>query len=112
VKKYLKSATRVVIKRNVKNPFSPGNWFETTWGDAVKNNDLTTSSGTVDVIVDLHPSEYANFDGCEDAIRYDNRGAYCEVIETPVHETVYEDGKRVQYDMLDDTRTELEPIDY
>lgn len=88
MKMRIKNSTKVMIQRNVINPFSAGRWFETTWGDAVKNNDLTTSSGTVDVSVELHPSEYVNFEGCEDTIRFDDRGAYCEVIETPVHETV------------------------
>ena len=108
----IKNSTKVMIKRNNKNSFSVGSWFETTWGEAVKNKDLTTCSGTVHVSIDLHPSEYSNFEGCEDSIRFDNRGAYCQVIETPVHETVYESGQRVRYDMLENTVTVLEPIDY
>ena len=112
MKNRIKSSTKVMIKRNNKNSFSVGSWFETTWGEAVKNNDLTTCSGTVHVTIELHPSEYSNFEGCEDVIRFDGRGAYCQVIETPVNETVYEAGKRVRYDMLEDTRTVLDPIDF
>jgi hypothetical protein len=82
MKQYLKATTKVRIERTVRNPYQPGGWATMTWGEAQRDDALSTSSGTVSVEIELDPSERHAFAGCADGVRFDVHGnAYCRVLD-------------------------------
>jgi hypothetical protein len=79
MKTYLKNATLLIIHRNVANSTTAtGVPFEATYGEAIRDGDLNTNGGTMDIHCELHPSEYVNFEGCRAGIIFDGERPYLD----------------------------------
>ncbi len=90
-RKYFKPSTKILLTRDViSDIYARPVAHETTLADANLSNDC----GTIHVDVELHPDEYANFNGCNDVIHWDCRRPYLNVEEYTVHGDYYENGER------------------
>ncbi len=104
MKKYYKKSTVLIVQRELTNTGDyENNAFETTYGEALRNDELCTNQGTMRVFIELHPSEYINFEGCSTVIRYDEDTPYLEYTpeDERVHGTFYENGAAAEYSALD-----------